>query len=266
MSGVLPTISCLTVTLDRLVLLKEAIRCFCDQTYPRKELVIVTNGTERYKQAIDRYIQSLNRSDIRCIALAEQDYTLGKLRNIAVAAASGAIVCQWDDDDLYHPERLRIQYEYMEHHHARACLMTDYLHFFHAVREMFWVNWTNRTADKRHHLLPGTLLMYKDERFRYPESGPSAIRGEDDALIDQIYSYVDVADLSSFGYLYIYTYHGKNTFSKDHHARLAIQSSSGLEFIRERRHALVQALDYYRLPMPYAVRTAQEQAFVYNRS
>jgi glycosyltransferase involved in cell wall biosynthesis len=261
----LPKISCLTVTLNRLVLLKEAIRCFRDQTYPHKELVIVTNGTARYKQAIRRYIDTLDTPAIRCVALPEDDYTLGKLRNIAVEAAGGDLICQWDDDDLYHPERLRIQFEHLEQNDARACLMTDYLEFFRQEREMFWVNWTNRTQNPRHHLLPGTLLMYRDDRFRYPETGPSAVRGEDDDLIDQMYPVIKVSALREAGYLYVYTYHGKNTFPKDHHARLAIQSSSSLEFIRQRHPTLVQALEYYRLPMPYVVRTAEEIAFVYNR-
>ena len=261
----MPKISCLTVTLNRLVLLKEAIRCFCDQTYPNKELVIVTNGAERYRQAIRRYIDTLATPAIRCVALPEENYTLGRLRNIAVEAADGDLICQWDDDDLYHPERLRIQFEYLQQNNARACLMTDYLAFFRQEREMFWVNWSNRTQDTRHHLLPGTLLMYKDDRFRYPEAGPSAFRGEDDALIDQMYPVIKVGALREAGYLYVYTYHGKNTFPKDHHTHLAIQSSSTLEFIRQRRQALIQALGYYRLPMPYAVRTAEEVAFVYNR-
>lgn len=261
----LPTISCLTVTAGRLALLKEAIRCFCDQTYPRKELVIVTNGDERYRQAIERHIRALGHPAIRCVARPEPDLTLGALRNIALDAAEGEIICQWDDDDLYHPDRLASQYAHMRQHAARACLMTDYLQFFYAERELFWVNWTNRTQEERHHLLPGTLLMYKDQRFRYPERGPSARRGEDDALIDQIYGEVGVAPLSGAGYLYVYTYHGGNTFPRDHHLRLAIASASDLEFIRQRQSALTAALDYYRLPMPYFVRSADAPAFVYNR-
>jgi hypothetical protein len=144
--------------------------------------------------------------------------------------------------------------------------MTDYLHFFYREREMFWVNWTNRTANPRHHLLPGTLLMYKDRRFRYPEAGPSALRGEDDDLIDQMYSQIKIAALREFGFLYVYGFHGSNTFSRDHHARLAIESSSSLEFIRAQRKPLIAALHYYRLPKPYVVRTAEEEVFVYNRS
>ena len=264
MSKSLPKISCLTITKDRLVLLKEAINCFCDQTYPNRELVIVTNGTERFRQAIQRYIGTLDNPDIRCIALPEVAYTLGSLRNISVAEADGEIICQWDDDDLYHPERLQVQYAYMVKNNARACFMTDYLQYFRDDREMFWVNWTNRTHDTRHHLLPGTMLMYKDTRFHYPETGPTAIRGEDDALIDQMYSRIKVIDLTGVGYLYVYTYHSQNTFPRDHHANLAIHSASPLEFIQRHYKSLTQALGYYRLPMPYVVRTADETVFVYN--
>jgi glycosyltransferase involved in cell wall biosynthesis len=187
------------------------------------------------------------------------------LRNIAVEAAAGEVICQWDDDDLYHPERLRVQFDAMLRGEARACLMSDYLQFFHEEREMFWVDWTNRTTNPRHHLLPGTLLMYKDARFKYPEVGAQAERGEDDDLIDQMYPVVRIVSLSGAGYLYVYTYHGGNTFSRDHHTRLAIESSSSPERIVSRREPLVEALGYYRLPMPYVVRTREERLFVYNR-
>ena len=79
-----------------------------------------------------------------------------------------------------------------------------------------------------------------------------------------MYSVLKISALSEVGYLYVYTFHGKNTFPKDHHARLAIQSASDLEFIWDRHKALLQALDHYLLPMPYVVRTAEEVAFVYN--
>lgn len=261
----LPKISCLTVTADRLVLLKEAVRCFRDQTYPNKELVIVTDGRERTRDAIHRYLRALGDPAIRMIALDGERRTLGALRNIAVEAASGDVICQWDDDDLYHPDRLRVQLDFMVRGEGRACLMTDYLQFFREEREMFWVDWTNRTDNPRHHLLPGTLLMFKDPRFRYPEAGADAERGEDDALIDQMYPVIRIVALSGAGHLYVYTYHGRNTFSRDHHVRLAIESASPSERILARRETLEQALAYYRLPMPYVVRSRDERTLVINR-
>jgi hypothetical protein len=32
----------------------------------------------------------------------------------------GAIICQWDDDDCYHPERLAVQLAHMLEGNARA--------------------------------------------------------------------------------------------------------------------------------------------------
>lgn len=265
MPAALPRISCLTVTLDRLVLLKEAIRCYLGQSWPERELVIVSNGDARYLQAIRRHLETLGSAAIRLVALPQQPATLGALRNLAVEAASGDIVCQWDDDDLYHPQRLQLQAEHLLRHDAGACLMTDYLQFFHREREMFWVNWTNRTDNPRHHLLPGTLMMAKDRRLRYPESGADAVKGEDDALIDRMVAQqVPIAVLREHGWMYVYGYHGNNTFSYEHHRRLAVQSASPLGFIRAHRPALVDALRHYRLPRPFVVRTADEEAFYFN--
>ena len=107
-------ISCLTITLNRLVLLKEAVRCYCRQTYPNRELIIVTDGTPQYRQAIDDYIGWLGRADIYPVYMAESGQPLGVLRNIALDVAKGTIVCQWDDDDLNHPERLERQFDAYE--------------------------------------------------------------------------------------------------------------------------------------------------------
>ena len=45
-------ISCLMVTFDRLALAKLAIRSYAQQTYPNRELVIVTDGEETFRSAL----------------------------------------------------------------------------------------------------------------------------------------------------------------------------------------------------------------------
>jgi len=70
----LPLISCLTLSENRLVYLKEAIRCYCDQTYPQCEMVIVSRGTPFYLAAIERYLDTLGRDDIRLIAARPGDF------------------------------------------------------------------------------------------------------------------------------------------------------------------------------------------------
>lgn len=263
MSGTLPKISCLTVTFDRLVLLKEAIRCYCDQTYPSRELVIVTAGAQRYQQAIADHIGALGRGDIRAVFLGRADYTLAQLRNIALDAAGGDVLCQWDDDDLYHPERLRVQAERLLQAQAAACFMTDYLQFFHDERMLFWVDWSQDGAiGGTRQLIPNTVMMFADARFHYREELNS---GEDSALIDDLQSArLAMATLRGAGHLYVYRYHGRNTLPRAHHLRIADYSCREA-FFQQHQPALQSALRYYRLPMPYQVMGGQgHRRFVYN--
>lgn len=258
----LPKISCLTATLDRLILLKEAIRCYLDQTYPNKELVIVTEGTPRYKQAIAAYLQTLGRDDIKLVTLDGDDYTLGKVRNVSLEAATGDVVCQWDDDDLYHPHRLAVQAGFMLQAGAEACFLTDQLQYFVEERELFWIDWTlGGQVQGQYSQIPGTLMMYADARFRYPDD---ARKHEDSALQEAITGTLQIVGLPDQGHLYVYRYHTRNSFSKEHHKKLTTYATSA-EFIEQRREPLLAALPYYRLPMPYTVKAHGEQeVFSYN--
>ncbi len=253
-----PKISCLTVTLNRLILLKEAIQCFIDQTYPNKELVIVTDGTDRYKQAITSYVEALNRDDIKLVYL-EGAHTLGQLRNISIEAATGDIICQWDDDDLYHPERLRVQAEFMLEAGAGACFMTDQLQYFVKEREMLWTDWSFNGQVQAG--IPGTLMMVKTPGFSYPDT---ATKGEDSVIQDEIARQLSVVNLLHQGHLYVYRYHERNTWSREHHEKLE-QFAATTEFINERLQPFLQALSYYPLPKPFAIKTqGGQEAINYN--
>jgi glycosyltransferase involved in cell wall biosynthesis len=252
-----PMISCLTVTLNRLVLLKEAINCFCKQTYPNRELVIVTDGTPRYLQAIDDYIRWLGRSDIRVVYVNEPGQTLGALRNISLDAARGAVVCQWDDDDLNHPERLERQFNHMKAAHADACCFTDQLQFFFQARALYWSDWRTGDTQGVEQLIPGTLMTYRDTHFRYPETDQFASAGEDSVLLEQIAASRTVTPFQDAGYLNVYSYHGRNVFPELHHRRIAVQSGRSFDFMRQQEPVLRAALRHYRLPEPYRVTTGE---------
>jgi glycosyltransferase involved in cell wall biosynthesis len=246
-----PKISCLTVTLNRLVLLKEAIQCFCRQTYPNRELIIVTDGTLRYRQAIDNYLNSLGRSDIRLVYVDEPGQSLGALRNISLDSASGDIVCQWDDDDLNHPQRLERQFEHLNAARANACCFTDQLQFFFHERKLYWSDWRIDEPTPSARLIPGTLMSHHDTRFRYP----LASAGEDSGLLDQIMKTGTVAPFEDAGFLNIYSYHGRNVFPEMHHRRITINSSRPVDFLRSQERTLRAALRHYRLPEPYRFTT-----------
>jgi glycosyltransferase involved in cell wall biosynthesis len=102
-----PKISCLMVTANgRFETFIRAARCYADQTYPNRELVVVNEGTKEYQRQIAEHLAG--RDDVRLIFL-DGKYTLGGLRNIAIRLCQGPLFCQWDDDDFNSPERLALQ-------------------------------------------------------------------------------------------------------------------------------------------------------------
>ena len=247
-------ISCLCATYNRWERLKHTINCFLRQTYENKELIIVSEGSKAYKEKIANYVKSLDSSDIR-MEFLEGNYTLGAIRNISMQLAKGTIVCQWDDDDLQHPKRLEIQYLDMVKKKAGISFFTDQLQFFWQDKELFWSDWVRDTESDLLQLIPGTLMMVKDDRFSYPEFGTEASAGEDSAFLEQIYhSGIPIARLSGYGFLYIYCFHEskQNVFSYDHHRALALQRSCSPEFLEEHRPELEQALKDYDLPRPFS--------------
>jgi glycosyltransferase involved in cell wall biosynthesis len=239
------------VTLDRLSLAKRAIRSFADQSWSNRELVIVTDGTPRFREALERHVAACGIEDVRFVYPAP-GLTLGALRNISLAEARGEIVCQWDDDDCSHPDRLRVQCEHMLVQTARASFMTDHLQLIAEQHVLCWIDWTLGGVQGTARFFPGSLMMFNDARFRYPEDGPYARQGEDSVLLEQIHAAVPVAALSGAGYLYLYQYHGRNTFSRQHHLHLTNFRMPSLH-VREKSDVLRHAVDYYPLARPVVI-------------
>ena len=256
-----PTISCLMVTRDRLALAQSAIRCYGDQTYPERELIVVSEGDRDYRTALERYIDQHAIKGARVVR-AQPGATLGELRNRTLDEAAGAIVCQWDDDDCSHPNRLTEQSQAMQHERADACFLIDHLQYLEHDRLIFWIDWTMSGAlTDEWQLFPGTVMMRRDERFRYPEAGPYSTRGEDSVMVDQLWHNVPVARVGGMGHLYLYQYHGRNTFSREHH--LHITSCAGTnERIEAMGEKIREAIHYYPVPKPIPVLGASGPAFV----
>jgi glycosyltransferase involved in cell wall biosynthesis len=262
---VLPRISCLMVTYDRLTLAKCAIRSFAAQSYPEKELIIVSDGEERFRRALERYVAALALNGVRFVYPGPERRSLGHLRNLSVEAAAGDLICQWDDDDYSHPDRLMRQAEELIRNDAGACLFTDHLHFIEEKGLLSWVDWSlgRETVSGAAQLLPGTLMMRRDPRFRYPEDGPYARQGEDSVLLDDIYRAMKVAHLRGAGYMYLYTFHGRNTFSREHHYRLS-SCCMPVAYLQEHADRLREAVTHYPIPRPCFVIGRDGPAFAFD--
>jgi glycosyltransferase involved in cell wall biosynthesis len=170
-------VSCLMVTKPgREELAKQAIEGFYRQTYRNRELVVITTNQRSfdavwaYHAAHERRLlgRDVPMIDVQC----EEEAPLGALRNWALLRALGPVICQWDDDDLHHPERIQVQLDAMVssgRHSSFFCNQcyqlpdgdTPYLQV---------VDWYVRPTAGSGHLIPGTLMCYRSAlRYRDDE-------------------------------------------------------------------------------------------------
>ena len=202
---------------DRLGRALASIAAFQAQTYLRRELVVVIDQSADAigRRALDCAIRD-GPAPIRVVEAAGTP-PLGALRNRAVAEAAGDYVCQWDDDDIYHPERLSLQLAALLGGGHEALLLEDVLQFFPATRTLYWTNW--RATEAGGH--PGTLIMRRDVPALYPESGPESRLGEDLVLARALRVRARLGRLAGSPHLFAYVSHGANSWDDGHHRMLA---------------------------------------------
>jgi glycosyltransferase involved in cell wall biosynthesis len=142
--------------------------------------------------------------------------TLGELRNESVALARGTLVCQWDDDDRSHPDRLRIQIQALLQENASACYLTQQLHRFVDSGEQIAEDWSHDLYPRN--VVQGSAVVRRDAMPRYP----ALRRGEDTALLHALIEAGEpIARVEGQPWLYCYQFHGGNTFERAHHVAIA---------------------------------------------
>jgi glycosyltransferase involved in cell wall biosynthesis len=209
-------ISCLTVTREaRFSSLQRAVADFVRQTWTERELVIVHDGDAAFDARLTAFA-ALHEGAAIAVHRQAGTRTLGELRNAAIDAARGDIVCQWDDDDRYHPRRLELQFAAMRVENSEFCFLTDQLHLFAADRTMYWDDWNLEVHPLN--LVQGTLLGSRAALGRYP----ALPRGEDTPLIlDLLRRGRRITRLRDHGYLYVYVFDGLNAWDYEHHAAIS---------------------------------------------
>lgn len=95
-------VSAVMPTFNRAKYVPMAIRCFLQQFYEPKELLVIDDGTESILHLIPSH------SKIRYIRSHDHSPT-GTKRNIGAEAARGEIICAWDDDDFSASYRIEDQ-------------------------------------------------------------------------------------------------------------------------------------------------------------
>lgn len=241
-------ISCLCVTRgNRLPLLAQAVADFAAQTHADRELLLLHDSGPAVQQQLLDLAAAHAGSAIRVVAVAP-GARLGGLRNQAVALAAGDWVCQWDDDDRYHPQRLAQQWQAAQAAGARACYLVDQLHVFVPDGLLCWDDWHGEPYPMN--VVQGTLLARRDEMPDYPDWPRAEDTGHTEALMRRAaQAGWPVARLRGAGWCYAYQWHGGNVWDADHHRAISRAKHLPPQRLIPRLAELRQRLADYQPPL-----------------
>jgi len=107
-----PLVTCLCLTMaGRESRLSGAIDCFCRQTYPNRELLIVGDSWDVIESIAEGPISYLKAS---AFVRPAGQCNIGQKRNLGCESAAGDLIAIWDDDDFSAPDRLDFQVKSFE--------------------------------------------------------------------------------------------------------------------------------------------------------
>jgi glycosyltransferase involved in cell wall biosynthesis len=203
----LPLISCLMITKGiNTGFIDDSIYCYTIQTYRNKELVVVTDCDPGVLSDLKRFLKKYRNENIRLVPLKER-LSLGELRNVSVDNASGEYCIQWDDDDLYHEERIESQYNGLVNGDYDYCFLNAFMMYFTNTHLLSMNKWP---LSGRLQGFPGSILFKRGIDFRYP----GLSREEDVEIVN--HPELKRCILQNPPYLYVYIYRGINTNTYEH--------------------------------------------------
>ena len=197
------------VTRNRVKLARRAVQCFAQQTWTNKELVIIDDGTEDYEPILAPY---RGDHEIRYLQIDDDESVkLGGLRNMAIEESRGDVLIQWDDDEWYHPDRIRLQVEALDggvDGGLDASVLAATL--VHLDVPEFLEHPFHTRAEGR--MTPGTIAHRRTD-VRYPNLS----KGEDAVYIERLREAGKVGVVPHpHTHLFIRCFHGTNTWDLNH--------------------------------------------------
>lgn len=203
--SVTPRVSCLCVTHFKPHMLERAIACFKEQTYPNKQLVVVYEEADSLTCKFMAALPASSEIKPVQIPAAASKVVLGQLRNVSVREADGEFVCQWDDDDWYDPERIAAQIDCLRQAEKEACVLS---------RWIVYDDCRNKAYLSHRRLWEGSILCRRQVMLDHPYD--SLEKGEDTSVINYLRGSNSLAVMEDMPELYVYTFHGTNTWESSH--------------------------------------------------
>jgi hypothetical protein len=188
------------VTRGNIALMRYSLVCYERQTYANRELVVVAEPQAGEKvRAFIAAQESINAT----VLVAPPGLTLGEHRNLAAVHARGAILVNWDDDDLSDPRRLDTSVQVLRQTGAAAAFL---------ARLLLW--WPQRkvAAISHRRCWEQSIAVWRDY---VPNYGALPI-DEDDVAINRLISTHPVTRVDTSPFLYVYVVTGRNTSDASH--------------------------------------------------
>lgn len=213
-SDICPLVSCLCVTHHQPDMLQRAIKCFANQTYSNCQMVVI------YEEINHSTVEFIENTSLDCrfklvkVSQSQSKLSLGELRNLSVKHADGEYVCQWDDDDWYDPERLSVQMEALLASRKPACVLSRWI-ILDKHRHTAYLS--NRR------LWEGSIMCRRDLMEQNPYAALS--KGEDTDIIHNLYRQGQLAIIEDSPEIYVYVYHGSNTWETEHFTEIFNRST-----------------------------------------
>lgn len=244
-------ISCLTITqFSRINLLHKSLWSYSQQSVDPKsrELVIVHHDGVEYTTAIQHLLLKYN---IEGRIFEAAPAPLGALRNISIEKATGDLLCQWDDDDFFHPDRLRIQSFPFEISNCIATTLATQFFWFCDRGELY----IRRGGKEGIH---GSIMFRNHLGFLYDSE---IAKGEDTKLIQKLQQQdaTSIHCIEDNPQLFVRTYHGLNTWEFEHHFKHTRQALS-VEWLLANETKIREWIEVLQIPK-VKVRDVNQIAF-----
>lgn len=128
-----PLVSIITPLYNAAQFIEETLSSIQAQTYPNWEHILVDDAST--DGAIERVILRAKKDDRIKVLQLPENKGAAYARNVATTVAKGTYIAFLDADDLWHPEKLTKQIQYMEAHNCLVSF-TSYLHIDEHSKEL----------------------------------------------------------------------------------------------------------------------------------
>ena len=211
-------ISCLCVSKNNYDIIKHSINTFLYQTYKNIELIFVYETNNQYITKIKKHY---NDSRIKYIEIKyDIKNTLTKLRKLSIEHANGEYIIQWDDDDIYHPSRIQIMYDFIVSNSIDGALLDSRIIYFE-----------NNIYISPLQPFEGSLMIKKTIIQKYINKLDDKLKkGEDTWILKYLLENSNIKFIH-LPNIYIYIYHGNNVFSKNHFRKILSSSEKILHIL-----------------------------------